>query len=70
MTARAVVVELGGRRELRVWAFAVEDQDGNELARRVVLGLGWRNDPVVEVPALSLPVEAVPALVRVLEELA
>jgi hypothetical protein len=53
-------VGLGGRAELRLIL----------IEGRVLIGRSWTDDPVIQVPALLIPVEAVPDVVAALEALA
>jgi hypothetical protein len=52
-------VDLGGRAELRLIL----------IEGRVIMGRSWTDDPVIQVPALLIPVEALPALRAALEAL-
>jgi hypothetical protein len=54
-----VVVDLGGRAELRLIL----------IEGRVLIGRSWTDDPMIQVPALLIPVEAVPALREALASL-
>jgi len=43
-----VVIQLGGRRELRLIRIDTEDADGVMIDRRVLIAKAWENDPTLE----------------------
>lgn len=53
--SRAVVVSLGGRRELRLIRIDTEGPDGEVLDRRIMLAKGWQDDVTLEAPVLLIP---------------
>lgn len=66
--AHSRVVPLGGRAELRLLLVETLTPDG-DVDRKLMLGRSWQDDIVIDVPALFVPAECVPALVVALNEL-
>jgi hypothetical protein len=66
---KAINVAIRARRELRLLMHETPTGDG-ELDRRILLAVGWEDDPILEAPLLMIPLDAVEDVVAALRALA
>jgi hypothetical protein len=65
---RSINVALRGRRELRAMLHETPAGDGS-IDQRILIAIGWQDDPVLEGPLLTIPMDALDDFIGALRAL-
>jgi hypothetical protein len=66
---KAIELDMGGRRRMRLSLVVVEDKDGTVLDRRILVAKSWEGEPA-DVPALGFSADHIDDVVAALRRLA
>jgi hypothetical protein len=67
--SRAIELDMGGRRRMRLSLIVIEDKDGAVIDRRILMAKTWADEPA-DVPAIGFSMEHVAEVVAALQRLA